>query len=191
MATPFLPSFLIKNKVLKNNVLKNKNKVLRVKKRAGVSPVIATTIILAITVSMGLGLYSYAGSQTNVATKSFSDEATDYINYKNDRFTITGLSFGTSGDSQRFTAYIFNNGDRTLRIGSATVSDGTSSTSAFCTDDGMITSKDLRGIEFVACDTTNPFPGFEPSTTAVYHVKIITVNGSFQTYFQKYGQGAG
>jgi hypothetical protein len=165
---------------------------MRKRSRSAVSPVIATTIIIAITVVMGLALYSYANSQTNNLTEQFADEATDYINYKNDRFTITGLSFGTNDDSQKFTAYIFNSGDRTLQIGSATVSDGTSSAiSAFCTDDGTITSKDLNGIVFEACDTTNPFSGFDPSTTAVYHVKITTVNGSFQTYFQKYDPGAG
>jgi FlaG/FlaF family flagellin (archaellin) len=177
------------NKNLKNNNYEklNKNKINC--KRAGVSPVIATTMIMAITVVMGLALYSFTSSQTNVATKSFADEATDYINYKNDRFTVTGLAFKTNSNPQQFTAYLFNNGDRVIKITDAVLSVGTDSSALykFCTNDGTIASKDLKGILFESCDSI-AFPGFQSDTPAVYQVKILSENGAFQTYFQKYNQ---
>jgi len=169
-----------------NKNLNNKN--IRNRKRAGVSPVIGTTLVVAITVAMGLGLYSFASSQTKVATKSFADEATDYINYKNDRFTVTGLAFKTNDNSQEFTAYLFNNGDRTIKISDAILTDEADSSTAytFCTSDGTISSKDLRGIVFEACGSPS-FSGFNPANPAVYEVKITSENGVFQTYFQRYG----
>src|SRR5262245_35853317 len=108
--------------------------------------------MIAITVTMGLGLYGFANSQTNTATKSFATEATDYINYKADRFVIAGLDFKTNDDSNQFTAYVFNSGERTTEISTAVLTDGTTSAvSTFCPTDGAVQPKSLQAVVFTAC----------------------------------------
>ena len=159
------------------------------KRRTGVSPVIATTIILAITISLGLALFSYVNSQTNVATKTFADEATDYINYRNDRFVVVGMGFKTQdcapSSASCVTAYLFNNGNLPVNVTTifAGPSDNPSTPYPIATPEGfkIIEPKNMDSIPFDA--STLPST---PGESVVYHVKVQTATGSYHTYFQKY-----
>jgi hypothetical protein len=159
------------------------------KRRAGISPVIATTIILAITVTMGLALYGFVNSQSSVATQSFAQEATDYINYRNDRFVITSLSFQNNG----ITAYVFNNGNIPVTINKVLV--GFDELNYPCqgtiTDSNPIKAKEIGTVIITNIpkhdNSGNVTCGGQLETPpAVYHVKVISEAGSYQTYFQKY-----
>ena len=180
------------------------------KKRAGVSPLIATTIILAITITMGMALYSFVNSQSNVATQSFAQEATDYINFRNDRFVITNISFktGLCGNFSNGTkvpncvsAYLFNSGEVPIAVNEVLF--GTSSTSmqqycidipdpntgkerSFSSNVVSIPSKKMLPVSFhtKACFGSGEFP--LPSQDQVYYIKIATQNGAYQSAFQKY-----
>lgn len=166
----------------------NKNSYSK-RKREGVSPVIATTIILAITVTLGLALYSFVNSQSSVATQSFAQEATDYINYRNDRFVITSLSFQNDG----ITAYIFNNGNIPVTINQVLVGFDELNYSCQATIIGStpIGSKEIGTVKFTNIpkhdNSGNIICGGQiESPPAVYHVKVVSEAGSYQTYFQKY-----
>lgn len=159
------------------------------RKRKGISPVIATTIILAITVTMGLALYSFVNSQSSAATQSFAQEATDYINYRNDRFVITSLSFQNNG----ITAYVFNNGNIPVTIKQVLV--GFDELNYSCqgtiTDSNPIKAKEIGTVTITNIpkhdNSGNVTCGGQLETPpAVYHVKVISDSGSYQTYFQKY-----
>ena len=159
------------------------------RKCAGISPVIATTIILAITVTMGLALYSFVNSQSTVATQSFAQEATDYINYRNDRFVITSLSFHNDG----ITAYVFNNGNIPISITQVLVGfdELNYSCQATITGSSPIGAKQIGTVEFTNIpkhDNSGNITcgGQTESPPAVYHVKVVSEAGSYQTYFQKY-----
>jgi hypothetical protein len=195
--------FFFKGKQTKFNVCS--------RRRAGVSPLIATTIILAITITMGMALYSFVNSQSNVATQSFAQEATDYINFRNDRFVITNISFKTDlcGNFPNGTkvpncvsAYLFNSGEVPITVNQVLF--GTSSTSmqqycidipdtknnnkerSFASNVVSLPPKKMLSVSFHtrACFGSGEFP--LPSQDQVYYMKIATQNGSYQSAFQKY-----
>ena len=57
------------------------------------SPVIATTIILAITITLGLSLWSFANSGVGAATATYSNVVAEYGEFTNDKFIITSVAF--------------------------------------------------------------------------------------------------
>lgn len=171
--------------------------------RSGVSPVIATTIIMAITVTLGLTLYSFVNSQTNTATQSFAEEVTDYLNYRNDRFVVTDLSFKTNGcgaslNSFCITAHVFNNGDKPVTISQISFGkDSASNMSPYCIvvgTSGPINSHTMASVSFygpAGNDNSNctgfPNGGLTAlNQPAVYYAKIVADSGSYQSYFEKF-----
>lgn len=161
------------------------------KKHSGISPVIASVIILAITVTLGLALWSFVNSEVNVSTQTFASEVTDYINYLNDRFVIVNIAFGyddiaanlCNNDTRCVTVWIYNNGNLPVTVNSVFFGQ-TSSTmlpaSAWESSDGpqdlQIQAKELR---FLAFEHTA-----DPVTDQTYYVRILSESGAQQTYFQ-------
>lgn len=71
--------------------------------RSGVSPVISSVIMVGISVTLGLSLWSWANSGVNASTASYTNEVTDYVNYVNDRFVIVNFAFEYDGiDEDQF-----------------------------------------------------------------------------------------
>ena len=87
------------------------------RKRSGVSPVIATTIILAITVALGLSLWGFANSAVGTATVQYSQAIDDYGEVvRNHRFIIANVDFNNpSANSVAF--WVYNNGRMNATIG--------------------------------------------------------------------------
>ena len=83
--------------------------------RRGVSPVIATTIILAITIALGLALWSFANSGVGTATYTYANVITDYGQFVGDRFTIANMAFNYPSNDQ-VTFWIYNSGKLTTDI---------------------------------------------------------------------------
>jgi hypothetical protein len=79
------------------------------RKRAAVSPVIATTILLGITVTVGLALWSFANSGVGSATQQYADIVTDYGNFASDRFVIANIDFNNP-DTGDVAFWIYNSG---------------------------------------------------------------------------------
>jgi flagellin-like protein len=77
--------------------------------RSGVSPVIATTILLGITVTLGLALWSFANAGVGTATQQYAETVTDYGNFASDRFVIANIDFDnpSTGD---VAFWIYNSG---------------------------------------------------------------------------------
>ena len=80
------------------------------RKRAGVSPVIATTIIIAITVALGLGLWAYANTGVTSATLSYADSVKEYGDFTKDRFVISNIDFNNNPSANHIALWIFNSG---------------------------------------------------------------------------------
>jgi hypothetical protein len=195
------PSFFEKGR--KNVIVKKFNR-----KRAGVSPVIATTIIIAITIITGLALFAYTNSQTGVATEAFSQEATDFINYRNDRFVISYLSFKESDRCVTTTAeycmsaYLFNNGNLPVRITTVSAGIDGGQMVPYCVDTWdqyvLVQPKNMAAVPFYGpafvdpLDGTVSCPPAAPETVqeGVYNIRVASSNGAYQTYFQKYTEPA-
>ena len=174
------------------------------RKRAGVSTVIATTIIIAITIITGLALFAYTNSQTGVATAAFSQEATDFINYRNDRFVITNLSFKESDKCMTgtfeycLTAYIFNNGNLPVQITSVSTGKDNGAIVPYCVDTLdqyiVIEPKNMAAVPFYGPAFIDPIDGSITCPPAVpdlveegvYSIRVASITGAYQTYFQKF-----
>jgi hypothetical protein len=89
---------------------------LRFRKRAGISPVIATTIILAITITLGLALWSFANSGVGAATSQYSEAVTDYGEVvRTHRFVIANMDFNNPDDG-KVSFWVYNNGKVDLTL---------------------------------------------------------------------------
>ncbi len=94
------------------------------RERLGISPVISSTILIAITVTLGLALWSFVISQANTSTQSFASATTDYVNYVNERYVIVAMALGYDEpntdectiDSECVTIWIYNYSERDVRI---------------------------------------------------------------------------
>ena len=107
MKTPSLPSFIFRKGESKS--------------RRGVSPVIATTIILAITIVLGLTLWGFANSGVGTATTQYSEAVTEYGEIvRNHRFAIANMDFDNPTNN-RIAFWIFNNGKIDTTIGNNTI----------------------------------------------------------------------
>jgi flagellin-like protein len=96
MTTPSLPPFIFGKKNSRS--------------RRGISPVIATTIILAITIALGLGLWGFANSGVGTATVQYSNAVTEYGEVvRNHRFIIANMDFNNPGANQ-VAFWVYNSG---------------------------------------------------------------------------------
>jgi len=193
-------------------------KNIRFRKRAGVSPVIATTIILGITVTLGLALFSFVNSQSNLATESFAQEATGYINFRNDRFVITDVSYKTNLCGKFIngtqvpncvSAYVFNSGDVPITLNQVLIGNSSTTMQQYCIDaptslnfDNSTTTsvvkispKFMQPVSFhtkevtIAGTLTCSGQFSLPTKSEVFYINLFTVNGAYQTAFQKYNVG--
>lgn len=105
------------------NAVRYPNAIIRSSKgstrqRKAVSPVIATTIILAITITLGLALWGFANSGVGAATTQYSEAITEYGEVvRNHRFVIANMDFNNpSSDNLAF--WVYNNGKLDATISS-------------------------------------------------------------------------
>jgi FlaG/FlaF family flagellin (archaellin) len=160
--------------------------------REGVSPVIATTIILAITVTMGLALWSFANSGVSTATTQYADVVTDYGKFAADKFVILSVAFDYPNppDSNDLTLWLYNSGTSSTTIQSVIVSCKDCATPMstitltagdLISGDPMIPSK--SNVTALSFDASAQGAVFNPGDT--YQVQVVTKTGASQTVYQK------
>jgi len=160
------------------------------RRRAGVSPVIATTIILAITITLGLALWSFANSAFGTANLEYAEVITEYSRFTSDRFVIANIDFNNpSADAIAF--WIYNSGKFETTINSVIISCKDCTPGAFTpTPAGLVQdspadiskpltmgSKELKKFSF---DTQTTI---EPDKT--YELTVISETGALQSYVKK------
>ena len=90
------------------------------RRRSGVSPVIATTIVLAITIVLGLSLWSFANSGVSTATATYAQVVTEYGRFTSDRFVIANMDFDNPS-ANNVAFWIYNSGKLETTIGDVTL----------------------------------------------------------------------
>ena len=90
--------------------------------RSGVSPVIATTILIGITVVLGLALWSFANSGVGTATQEYAESVTEYGRFTSDKFTIANMGFDNPADDD-IAFWIFNSGKTPTTINNVVLVD--------------------------------------------------------------------
>lgn len=166
--------------------------------RRGVSPVIATTIILAITISLGLALWGFANSGVGSATVQYSQAVEDYGDViRNHRYVIANIDFDAANDKMSF--WIYNNGkiDTSLQGSYIFVTCGDGCTQpvidvdSLCQYDpanpgaGCVTNAD--GVYTVTPKTLNKFSvDMSPvDSDETYEVTMVSDAGLTQTYVKR------
>jgi len=157
------------------------------KSRRGISPVIATTIILAITITLGLALWAFANSGVGTATTQYSEAVTEYGDVvRNHRFVIANMDFNNPNSNQ-VSFWVYNSGklDATINANNVFITcTGCSSDPASPTNirsdnpdptNLTVTSKTLLKYHF---DTT-----LESGKT--YELTVVSDEGLTQTYLKK------
>jgi flagellin-like protein len=179
------------------------------KSRRGISPVIATTIILAITIVLGLALWGFANSGVGTATQKYSEAVTNYGEFAGDRFVIANIDFDNPSDSPKRVAFwIFNSGKTTTTVSNILVICGVSGPICgqpaqpddLCQDDPstsdpldclMTTDADGNEIRDLTIPSKQlskfsfalPVSGIESGKT--YELTVISETGASQTYIKE------
>ncbi|MCP8307309.1 MAG: hypothetical protein H3Z53_09710 [archaeon] len=78
-------------------------------RRKGVSPVVATVMIITITLVVGFAVFSFVNSEAAVASGAMGESTATYVNYLRERFVITNVAFDYPTDGQ-VTVWFYNNG---------------------------------------------------------------------------------
>ena len=168
--------------------------VLRLGKRSGVSPVISTTILLAITITMGLSLWGFVNSASSSSAESFTNEITDYVNYVNERYVIVNLAFGydnpdvnaCSDDSDCVTLWIYNYSERDVRVEKVLFGESSASQQevklANSAGEDILKANTLGSIVFDISDHPDHINFNHDGST--YYATVVTSGGSTQVYYQ-------
>lgn len=194
-------SFLFGKKVNASRYPTVKSNKISRRQRSGVSPVIATTIILAITVVLGLSLWLFANSGVSNASIQYSEAIEDYGNIvRNHRFVIANMDFDPANDKIAF--WVYNNGkidatisqDHILVIckdagcvsptpNASTLCQHDPSDPNLCLADFTVPSKSLRKFSVTMIDT---LPAIDPIVSGnTYEVTVLSDQGLAQTYVKK------
>ncbi len=194
------------------NINNNRRSDDRLRSKQGVSPVIATTIILGITVTLGIALWSFANSSAGTSAATYASTVTDYINYLRERFVIVNMAFkydaiDNSGspsictdNSRCVSVWIYNNGQVSLNVRSIIFADKNGSVN-ITRIYGCVLHTDNNGSSVCS---SNPIEIREDSMFRVgakelgvvtfqsdtlsnnnsYTVRILTERGNIQAYTQ-------
>jgi hypothetical protein len=176
------PPFSLFKSSVKENIGNNPIKSLN-RRKAGISPVIATTIILAITVSLGLALWSFANSGVSAATAQYADIITDYGKYASDRFVIVNIAFDYPL-ADKATVWVYNSGQLTTGISSIllTCKDCATPFAAVSVDASQMTPANLqiasKSLQQLSFDTGSLTDG------STYEITVTSSTGAYQAHYQ-------
>jgi hypothetical protein len=153
-------------------------------------------ILLAISVTMGLALWSYTNSNVNTSTLAFANTVTGYVNYLTDNFVPINVAFAydtstwqackaplVAGDCA--TVWLYNYGAKAVQINTVVMMKTTNAASISTFD----LSKNVPPVTIPANSLGNVTIPYGKTTTFLhngtsYTVQIITNNGMIQNYFQ-------
>ncbi|MEM0367060.1 MAG: hypothetical protein QW383_01005, partial [Candidatus Nitrosocaldus sp.] len=187
----------------------------RARQRYGISPVIATTIILGITVTLGIALWAFANSSVGTSATTYANTITDYINYLRERFVIFNMAFkydaienasapsACSDNAKCVSIWLYNNGQVPLNVKTIILSNS----------NGVLTVNSIYGCILVTDDdgssicrdgeVTNmstdmfrigarevgviAFQSEQALSNGAYTVRVLTERGNIQVYNQSLG----
>ena len=156
--------------------------------KRGVSPVIATTIILAITIVLGLSLWSFANTGVSTATQSYADSVSEFGRFTTDRFVVASVSFDHPANDD-LTVWIYNSGKLDSVVQAVIVS---CKQCVSPVDPVTLIVDDEAGIDFTVASKTLEDLKLDSSEKGAvfvngntYQIQVITETGAHQTIYQK------
>jgi hypothetical protein len=156
--------------------------------RSGVSPLIATTILLGITVTLGLALWSFANAGVGTATQQYAKTVTDYGNFASDRFVIANIDF--DNPSPGYVAFWIYNSGRLPTTMNNVVLTCRDCSAAFNPDPTGLTQDAPYGSNPLAMDTKTLKKFYFDSKTNIealetYELTVVSETGASQSYVKR------
>jgi len=151
------------------------------KQNRGISPVISSTILIAITVTLGLSLWGFVNSQVNVSTESFASATSDYVNKVSERYVIVSMALGYK-DSKEVTLWVYNYSERDVRVTNVLFSDSNDpKVDPLVKEvDSVLKSKTLGTVTFNVAGSDFDFK----KDGKMYYATVITDGGATKVYYQ-------
>ncbi|MCP8316649.1 MAG: hypothetical protein H3Z52_02780 [archaeon] len=149
--------------------------------RKGVSPVVATVIIITVTLVVGFAAWSFVNSEAAAASGAFGQSTASNVNYLRERFVITNVAFnykGTTPTTGWVTVWFYNNGAVNTQIVEIYI--GTSTTSMTKISSFSSTPSTLEVGK--SCYVTFTYT-INPGIT--YYIKAVGEFGNVVLYYQK------
>jgi flagellin-like protein len=141
--------------------------------RKGVSPVIATTIIIAITLVVGFASWSFVNSGASAASGVIGQSTASNVNYLRERFVITNVALDYTNN--RITVWFYNNGAINTKI--VEIYTGT--------DPNMLNLIPLTPLSLPIKEMRSITISYSISSGNTYYIKAIGEFGNVVLYYQK------
>jgi len=145
--------------------------------RKGVSPVVATVIIITVTLVVGFAVFAFVNSEAAVASGAFGQSTASYVNCLRERFVITNVAFNYPSSGQ-VRVWFYNNGAINTQIVEIYI--GTSTTSMTKISSFSSTPSTLEVGK--SCYVTFTYT-INPGIT--YYIKAVGEFGNVVFYYQK------
>lgn len=156
--------------------------------RKGVSPVVGTVIIVAVTLVVGFAVMSFVRTESAASTSALGASSSSYTNQLRERFVITNLAFDITYSGGSFvsssgyiTFWVYNNGNITAGIIQVFIGKSPTSltpVSSFSLNPTTIPISQ-GGFVYFRYNATGPV---EPGT---YYIKAVSQFGNSMTYMDK------
>jgi flagellin-like protein len=139
--------------------------------KKGVSPIIATVILVLIAVAAGVMLWLWVSG--------FASTTPAQQQALNERIRIDAVQVNTTGDTTTVTIYVRNMGNSDVKIGAAYILDTTGIIKATNTSTNYLPTIQPNRVEKVL---VKDIPSNTLSTGYAYVAKVVTTNGVETTY---------
>lgn len=139
--------------------------------KKGVSPIIATVILVLIAVAAGVMLWLWVSG--------FASTTPAQQQALNERIRIDAVQVNTTGDTTTVTIYVRNMGNSDVKIGAAYILDTTGIIKATNTSTNYLPTIQPNRVEKVL---VKDIPSNTLSTGYAYVAKVVTINGVEATY---------
>ncbi|MEM3382603.1 MAG: hypothetical protein QXD42_06765 [Nitrososphaerales archaeon] len=145
--------------------------------KKGVSPVIATTIIITLTLIVGFATWSFVNSEAAAASSAFGESTASNVNYLREKFVITNAAFNYPNNG-KITIWLYNNGAVNTQIKEIFI--GTSTTSMIKVS-SFTSNPSILEVGKSCCIV------FDYSTNSgnTYYIKAVGQFGNIALYYQK------
>lgn len=95
----------------------------RLRKRSGISELVAAVLTIAITLIAGAALFGYVNGQAAASENRIGTANAANVNFLNEKFVVTDLAVVT--DQHTANIWVYNNGNLTVNIRQIVLYDGT------------------------------------------------------------------
>jgi archaellum component FlaF (FlaF/FlaG flagellin family) len=139
----------------------------------GVSPVLASIIMISVTIAGGMAIWSYVNTTSADVTEAYGEDVTSNINSFNEDFVITYVGLNATTDT--ISIWMYNNGQMDTEIKQILIWTQTNSTATSITTALTLTKGEVGNVTI--SQTVN--------SDETYYVKAVAQYASTYTTYQK------